>query len=73
MTRLANGLPTTNLVQVLQVAKTEYQPKDWVGPLRELGSSLNQPAEFTDMNHEVICVFENVHCEQEVCEVDAEG
>ena len=28
---------------------------------------------FTDMNHEVICVFEIVHCEQEVCEVDTEG
>ena len=28
---------------------------------------------FTDMDHEVVCVFEIVHCEQEVCEVDTEG
>ena len=28
---------------------------------------------FTDMDHEVVCVNEIVHCEQEVCEVDTEG
>ena len=27
---------------------------------------------FTDMDQEVVCVFEIVHCEQEVCEVDTE-